>query len=285
MMKTRELKRTLEFEGIGVHSGKGVRCRLLPDTSFRGVRFLLPGGPPRLADPFTASTPNSTVLEWKGERVATVEHLLAVLHLLRYRRVMVEVQGGELPILDGSALPYFEALSDPAVFSPGEEEDSGPFPSPLRVQEGEGWAEYSPGGPFRVEYGIRFPHPAIGELTWRGEINEETFGREIAPARTFGFLKQAQELRKRGLALGASLENTIVLDDQGPLSPLRFPDEYVRHKVLDLLGDLFYLGGGLTGVWRVFRGGHSLHLALVRGLLALPSGSLASGAPPSQGGA
>ena len=121
MTKTRELKRLLEFEGTGVHSGKGVRCRLLPDTSFRGVRFLLPGGSPRLADPFTASTPNSTVLEWEGKRVATVEHLLAVLHLLRYRGVMVEVQGGELPILDGSALPYLAALSDPAVFSTGEE--------------------------------------------------------------------------------------------------------------------------------------------------------------------
>jgi UDP-3-O-[3-hydroxymyristoyl] N-acetylglucosamine deacetylase len=173
-------------------------------------------------------------------------------------------EGEEVPILDGSARPFVEQLRR-ARKSLVRENKVLRITTPLEIKENNAWVKAEPADNWEINYEIDFNHPLIGRQKLMLEINEETFIKEIAPARTFGFLWDVESLRKKGMAYGSSLENTVVLDEKEIVNPpLRFPDEFVRHKILDFIGDLALLGGRLKGRFSAYRAGHQLHQQLVR---------------------
>mgnify|MGYP001070819934 CR=1 FL=1 len=268
------IKRRVLCQGIGIHSGQPAKLVLEPAPANAGIVFIrrdLPGAPmiaaraSRVLDSRLATT-----LGNNGAYVATVEHLLAALAGLGIDNVRVEVFGPELPILDGSAAPFVALLQQAGLKTLRWPRAFFQLREPVEVRDGDKWLRVEPAAVTSISYQIDFPHPAVGrqELTWTPQ--PQAFGREIAPARTFGFLKDVQRLQQQGQALGGSLANAIVLDDQGVLNPegLRFPDEFVRHKILDLIGDLALLGWPLLGRIQVYKGSHALHHQFMQTLLA-----------------
>ena len=248
------------IEGVTLHGGTRSKVRIFRDDG--EVRFRRAGQeiPARLNA--VTGTDRCTVLGRGPARVAVVEHLLASLYTLNlWRGLVIEVDNDELPILDGSAQPWLEAL---APFGKGQK------PSALQPKKGFNYRQGSSSmmlepGEHSLCTEIEFPHPAIGHQAWSG--GPDSFASLLA-ARTFGFLSESEELKKAGLALGASLENAIVFDDMGPLRPLRFPDELARHKALDALGDMFLLGYPLEGKITVIRGSHKLHVDFLKELFS-----------------
>lgn len=246
--------------GVGVHSG--VTCSVRLHRAAGPLRFRRAG---KLVDAHVsrvASTDRAVTLSSDGARVSLVEHLLAALRISGFHRgVVIEASAEELPILDGSALPWLEAVSElgeppeaPAPLVPSEV---------VSVTHGASKARVEP-GPERLSCRIEFEHLAIGEQRWSGGPGDYP---ELLAARTFGLLAEAEALIGRGLARGASLEHAIVFGDDGPLRPLRFEDEPVRHKALDALGDLALLGRPLGASLHIERGSHALHHALMLALL------------------
>lgn len=248
------------ISGYGLHTGAPSWVHLHRDEG--GVRFRRGSTTIPAHVDFVVDTLRSTTLGAGAGRVTTVEHLLAALAVSGWwEGLVIEVSADELPILDGSAAPWLELLSG-----------LGPPPPPPQGLTAEGAFEVQvegstlrlrPGAP-RLCAEIRFSHPAIGQQRWCG--GPESYG-DLLPARTFGFLSDLEQLRAQGLATAASLENAIVYGSEGPLSALRFPDEPVRHKALDALGDLYLLGRPLLGHVEVVRGSHSAHVAFARALL------------------
>jgi UDP-3-O-[3-hydroxymyristoyl] N-acetylglucosamine deacetylase len=229
------------------------------------------GGVEVEADPRKIESPHCTALVFASGRILTAEHLLAVLYILGLDSVVVELDGGEVPILDGSAAHLAQAIL---------EAGSTALPEPARavrileshtVEEKGASLSFSPDSGFRVSYAIDFSHPLIGRQEVSFSLTRKLFVEEIAPARTFGFLKDVPALRKLGLALGGSLDNAVVLDEERVINgPLRFEDEFVRHKVLDLIGDLALFGHPFFGHFRAERAGHQLHHQAVLYLLEHP---------------
>jgi len=271
----RTIKQAVEIEGIGVHSGKPVRLRLVPSGGGKVVfRRTDLGGAELTLSPDRALTLNSTVLQGENFRIGTVEHLLATLWAAGIGSCLVELDAEEIPILDGSALPFVQAVE-----KAGFEELPAARP-PLRivekmtVEEKGAWITLEPaaveeGEKLTLTYAISYDHPMIGLQSREMALTWPEFVRDIAPARTFGFLKDVDGLRRQGLALGSSYENTIVLGEKDVVNPpLRFPDEYVRHKLLDLIGDLALLGSPLIGRITAHKAGHRLHLQAVHRLLS-----------------
>lgn len=275
MTDQRTLGRAVELCGVGVHSGKAVRVRLLPSDSGRIVfRRTDLGGleMPLLAG--TVESRNSTTLVGDAFRVQTVEHLTAVLFAFGLGSLAVELDADELPIMDGSARPFAEAVAAAGTRVLDRGIDPIVVRSPFSVEEGGASVGFEPlgGGDsgLVLSYTIVYEHPAIGEQSREIRLEPETFVREIAPARTFGFLRDVESLRRQGLARGASMDNTVVLDETAVVNgPLRFPDEFVRHKLVDLAGDLALIGRPLLGRVTARKAGHRLHLRAVRRLLAL----------------
>jgi UDP-3-O-[3-hydroxymyristoyl] N-acetylglucosamine deacetylase len=251
----------MTVSGVGIHSGLQCSVRLLrTDTP---VQFSRAGTLIPAASTAVVATQNCTTLGARAQRVAMVEHLLAALHATGFwSGVTIEVTAEELPILDGSAEPWLEAISELG--------EPPPPPAPLQparavhVTHGGGWASYRPGED-RLTVEVDFPHPAIGRQHWSGTAGDHA---AVLGARTFGFLQDFERLKANGLALGASLDNALVFGEQGPLAPPRFTDEPVRHKVLDALGDLFLLQAPLAGGLHISRGSHALHDRFVSELLA-----------------
>ena len=199
--------------------------------------------------------------------VETVEHLLAALHSLGIDNVAVELNHREVPIMDGSAAPWVYLIQDASVRDLSAPRRTMRILRPLQVQHGEKRAALYPSDQFKITYTICFDHPLLRHQQKTVDVDEQTFVNEIAPARTFGFLKEVEMLRQRGLALGGSLENAVVLGETGVLNPLRFEDEFVRHKMLDAIGDMALVGFPILGHLVVHRGGHALHTALAAELL------------------
>jgi UDP-3-O-[3-hydroxymyristoyl] N-acetylglucosamine deacetylase len=222
---------------------------------------------------FVTSTRYATTLGRGSATVSTVEHLLAALHGLGIDNVIAEVDGPELPIMDGSSASFVYLIRAAGIFEQKSPRRMLRVTEPLEVSEGEKRIRVEPSRSLRVSYSIDFAHPTIGRQSIESlEIAPATFERHIARARTFGFLHEVQALWRAGLARGGSLENTVVLDTQRILNPegARFRDEFVRHKVLDLIGDLALLGLPLQAHVRAERGGHALHRKLIQALLETP---------------
>ena len=260
----------LEFTGVGLHSGAPVTMRLLPAPAGSGIVF-------RRTDldnfeiPATgrnvAKVSYATSLMRQGVLISTTEHLLSALIGMGVDNVIVELDNLELPILDGSALPYVEAFRDAGIKTQRRKRECIKVLQPLEVRDGDKFIGLYPGTGYRIQYRIDFPSP-IGRQETSIDLAAETYGTFIAPARTFGYKADETKLRDMGLIRGASPENAIVLGPKGPENgPLRFSDEYVRHKVLDLIGDLALAGRRIEGLVVAERAGHAMHTALVSKLM------------------
>lgn len=272
MAAKRTLAREVRFSGPGIHTGRAVSLVLKPSGTGEVVfrRADLGGREVRL-DPRAAGTANCSFLLMGDTRIQTVEHLLAALAASGVDSLLVELDGGEIPGLDGSALPFASGIEAAGTRPVAAERRTMKVVEAFRLAAGEASLAVEPADEFRIAYEILYDHPAVGTQTIELPVTAESFLREIAPARTFGFVKDAAALRRLGLALGSSFDNTIVLDDAKVLNgPLRFPDEFVRHKVLDLVGDLALLGAPVAGRFEARRAGHALHQRAVRWLLDHP---------------
>lgn len=272
MQQKSTIKKEVSLAGIGLHSGKKVRLSIKPsdrgDIIFRRVDL---NGLEFLIDPKNIITHNSSILESGKYQIRTIEHLLAVLSVFGLDSVIIELDGEEVPITDGSALPLVNLLESVGIITIPMERPIIEILEPFSVAENEAWVKVNPDEQFKITYEIFYSHPLIGSQSLSLKIDRPNFCREIAPARTFGFLKDVAALREKGLAKGGSLENALVLDSEKVLNgSLRFKDEFVRHKILDLVGDLAVLGCALKGHFHAYRAGHRLHLAVVRYLLDKP---------------
>jgi UDP-3-O-[3-hydroxymyristoyl] N-acetylglucosamine deacetylase len=261
--------------GIGVHSGHDVSVTLHPAAADAGVTFYHSdgNGARDRAIPATfrhvAATDLCTAVGVPGATVATVEHLLAALSALGVDNAAVEIDGSEVPIMDGSAGAFIDAVDEAGV-----ERLDAPLryikvEKPVRVEDGESLAEFTPYNGRRVEVEIDFASPLIGKQKYAVDVDGGTFRRDIARARTFGFLCDVERMWARGLARGASLENAVVIGEDRVINPegLRFSDEFVRHKVLDAIGDLALAGLPILGRYRSRRGGHRLNIMALQALL------------------
>ncbi|HSD71261.1 MAG TPA: UDP-3-O-acyl-N-acetylglucosamine deacetylase [Thermoanaerobaculia bacterium] len=271
------LRTTVSIEGVGLHSGHPVRASFRPAPAGHGIVFRRLDHPDTVvpARVESASTFDyATTLNVDGVSVGTVEHVLSAAYGEGLDNCVIELDGPEVPILDGSALPFvrlFHAAGFERLDSPVESLAS---TEPVEVARDGRRVSFQPDGPgLTITYEIDFPHPVVGRQELTVAIRPEEYSTRIAPARTFGFARDVAALRSRGLARGGSLHNAVVLDEEGVLSgPLRFRDEFVRHKVLDLVGDLALLGAPLQGHIHARRAGHALHIEFARALAAASRG-------------
>jgi UDP-3-O-[3-hydroxymyristoyl] N-acetylglucosamine deacetylase len=276
MYLQRTIRKRVTVDGIGLHKGQPASLSFRPappDTGIHVVRVDLPGSPsiPVRAENIQA-TSLATTLGGPAFSVSTVEHCLSALAAFRIDNLFIELSGPEIPIGDGSAKVFMEALLAAGFAEQEEPRRYLYITEPVFYGEGDKHAYVVPYSGLRVTCTIDFPNPCIGRSRMDLDINETSFAREVAPARTFGFLKDVEALRARGLALGGSLDNAIVIGDDGVINPdgLRFSDEFVRHKVLDALGDLVTLGRPLLGHVVLFKAGHDIMSKLVKKILASP---------------
>jgi UDP-3-O-[3-hydroxymyristoyl] N-acetylglucosamine deacetylase len=266
------------LSGVGVHSGLPVTLTIHPADAGTGIRFIRTRLEGRRDRNIPADIRSVTATEFatvlgdaSGPLVSTAEHVLAALRGLAVDNAVVEIDGPEAPIMDGSAADFVEAIDQVGIETLDTPRQLIRVLKPVRVTMGEAFGELRPcTRGFTIDAEIEFDSPLIGRQTLTYDGRPETFRREIARARTFGFLRDVAKLWSAGYALGASLENTLVLADNRILNPggTRFPDEFVRHKVLDAIGDLALAGAPLLGAYRTVRGGHKLNYAVVSALMA-----------------
>jgi UDP-3-O-[3-hydroxymyristoyl] N-acetylglucosamine deacetylase len=265
------LRRSISCTGIGLHSGNKVTLSLKPAPADFGVRFRrtdLGGAEIPATVQHLAGINYATRLSCDTGSVDTVEHLLAALSSLGIDNVVVELNHPEVPIMDGSAAPWVYLINEAGVKRLGSPRRYLKVLRPMSLSSGDKRIAIYPSDHFKVTYSIAFDHPLLRHQSRTMRITEEAFVEEIAPARTFGFLKEVEMLRQQGLALGGSLENAIVIGDTGVLNnALRFDDEFVRHKILDVIGDLTLVGRPVIGHVVAHRGGHALHTAFAAHLL------------------
>lgn len=271
------VKSSVTLSGIGVHSGKPVTMRLTPAEPDSGVVFQYSGdhGAGRQIRALVSeigATSFCTVLgEQTGFHVATVEHIMAALFGLGVDNVLIEIDGHEVPVLDGSASMFVDAIDQAGIEVLDVKRRYIRVLKPVRIESGKSWAEFRPYRGTRFEVEIEFDNPTIGRQSHSIDVEPGVFRRDIARARTFGFMRDVEKLWAGGYALGSSLENTIVIGDDNRvinMEGLRYADEFVRHKTLDAVGDLALAGARFIGCFRSFRGGHKLNAAALRHLLA-----------------
>lgn len=274
------LKERIEFEGVGLHSGVKARLRLLPAGPNHGILFERTdlSKRPRLFAHYDAvvSTTLATTLghnDCEESRVGTVEHLLSALYAMGVNNVMIQIEGPEIPILDGSAYEFIEGILDAGLKAQGYTTPRLRILKPIKIYQEGAICELLPRNRLRLTTSVDFPHPSIGLQTFALELTPDNFRREVCKARTFGFQKDVDRLRSKNLALGASLENVLAFSDDKVLNPegMRFENECVRHKLLDAMGDLALCGSWIEGEMVSFRGGHKIHLALLKYLRKVPS--------------
>lgn len=271
MRQQTTLRTSVSIEGVGLHSGHPVRAHFRPAPAGHGLVFVRLDHPDRPVPARLESAAlfdYATTLASEGVSIGTVEHVLSAAAGEGLDNCRIEVEGPEVPILDGSALPFvrlfhaagFERLDAPVS----------PFglESEVSVERGDRSIRYQPDGEgLTITYEIEFPHKVVGRQQLTVSVRPEEYATRIAPARTFGFVREVEAMRARGLARGGSLHNAVVLDDQGVASgPLRFRDEFVRHKILDLIGDLALLGRPLQGRIFAHKAGHALHIEFARAI-------------------
>lgn len=269
------LREQVSVTGIGVHSGSPVTITLHPAEANTGVMFWRGGSGRELPANFrcVTATEFATVLgDQQGPIVSTTEHVLSALYGLGVDNVVVEVDGPEVPIMDGSAGPFVEAIDQVGIATLAAPRRCIRVLKPVRVSNANGcYGELRPyPRGLHVEAEIEFDHPLIGRQTFGIDVEPALFRRELARARTFGFMRDVAKLWSAGYALGASFENTVVVAENRILNSegMRFPDEFVRHKVVDAVGDLALAGAPLMGAYRSVRGGHKLNHAVVTALMS-----------------
>lgn len=269
MIRQKTLRRSIKCVGVGLHTGERVKLSLHPARRDSGISFVredLRGASLRLSQARVVRADHATTLAGPEFEVSTVEHLLAALRIMGIDNAAIELSGREVPIMDGSAAPFIHLIREAGIRrQPVPRRYLVPRRS-IEIQEDGRFIALHPSDRLRVSYTIDFPGTAVGRQTYTRTLHRQVFVDEIAPARTFCFLSDVDELRSRGLALGGTLENAVVVGEDGPMNRLRFDDEFVRHKVLDLVGDLALLGLPLLGEIVVHKGGHSLHARLVQEL-------------------
>jgi len=262
--------------GIGLHSGLKVSLRLKPAEDGYGIRFrrvdvsdspTIPASHGYIVNTFQATT-----IGFGGVVVSTIEHLAAALYSRGVDNVLVEVDGPEVPIFDGSAAPFLKMIDRAGVREQDSTRRFMAIEKAIIVQEGDSYIQARPCEQLRVRYLIDFPHPKIGKQEFSWALDSGSFGREIARARTFGFLKDVRRLQTMGLAQGGSLANAVVFGDQDLLNAggFRYSDECVRHKILDFIGDLALTGMRVLGEFEVRKAGHGLHSKLLNRLMSRP---------------
>lgn len=275
MKNQKTLKQAVSLSGIGLHSGKRVTLTLHPARGNSGIRFVRTDLPGSVEIPANVrnvhSTTLATTLSSGDVKVSTVEHLMSALWALGIDNCLCAVDGEEVPILDGSAAPFAQLIQKAGVKTQRSSRRFLVAQKTIEIRSGDKWAILKPSREFKIKYTIDFPHPVIGKQVF--EFNSQTnFFKEIAPCRTFGFLKDVERMQAMGLALGGSLQNAVVLDDHSALNPegLRFDNEFVRHKILDAIGDFSLIGYPILAEIELHRAGHELQTKLVHELLEQP---------------
>ncbi len=276
MVKQRTLKTTVQATGVGLHTGEKVYLTLRPAPANSGIVFrrvdLVPPADIR-ADAYAVhDTRLSTCLEAGGARVATVEHLMSALAGLGIDNVVVELSSSELPIMDGSAGTFVFLLQSAGIVEQVAAKKFIRIKKTVEVKEGDKWVRFDPYNGYKLSFTINFSHPVFANTKQNVmiDLGEHSYVKEVSRARTFGFMQDVEYMRSQGLALGGNLDNAIVMDEYRVINPdgLRFEDEFVKHKVLDAIGDLYLLGHPLIGAFSGFKSGHALNNALLRAMLA-----------------
>lgn len=279
MLQQRSLEKPASLSGIGVHSGKTVEITLQPAEPNTGIIFRRIDLTPAINIPATTAnisdTRMNTCLSADGASVATIEHLMSALAGFGIDNAYIDLSGPELPILDGSSKKFAELIQTAGIQPQAAPKQFIRIKQEIIVQDGDKYARLEPYQGFKYEMSIAFDHPVINnsQQSCSLELNCQTYMEQISPARTFGFLAEYEYCKKNNLALGASLDNTIVLDDQNILNPegLRSQDEFVKHKLLDAIGDLHLLGHNIIGAFSGYKSGHQLNHQLRQALLNNPS--------------
>lgn len=276
MIRQRTLKNVIRATGVGLHSGETIYLTLRPAAPNTGIIFRRIDLDPVVEIKATASnvgeTALSTTLIEHGEKVSTVEHLLSAFAGLGIDNAYIELNAPEVPIMDGSAGPFVFLVQSAGIEEQAAAKQFIRIKKPVTFQEGDKWAKFEPFEGFKVSFTIDFKHPVFSSRPQQVEVDfsSTSFVREVSRARTFGFMKDIEKLRENNLALGGSMDNAIVVDDYRVVNEdgLRYEDEFVRHKVLDAIGDLYLLGHSLMGAFSGYKSGHEINNKLLRELLA-----------------
>jgi len=266
------IKKSVELVGIGLHKGSPVKLRLEPLDSNNGIVFYrsdvdvsIPLVPANVVD-----TKMATVIGKDNHVVSTIEHLLSAVYAYGIDNLRVIVDSDEVPVMDGSSASYCILLDEAGILEQDVPKKIMRIKKDVEIREGDKYVKLSPAPDLQYDFTIKFPHPVIGKQDYVLKFTKESYKKEISRARTFGFLHEVQYLRSKGLALGGSLENAIVLDDKKILNPegLRFENEFVRHKILDAIGDMSLIGMNFIGNYEALAGSHDLNHKLTLALLA-----------------
>lgn len=276
MLKQRTLKNVIRATGVGLHTGEKVELTLRPAAPDTGILFRrvdLDRPVEIRATPFNVGDTRLSTTLFEGHvKVSTVEHLLSAFAGLGIDNAYVDVGAAEVPIMDGSAAPFVFLLQSAGVEEQNRAKRFIRIKRPVEVRDGDKFARFTPYNGFKVEFSIDFDHPAFNARANRAVVDFSTssFVREVSRARTFGFLREIEALRQQNLALGGSLDNAVVVDEYRVLNEegLRYDDEFVKHKILDAIGDLYLLGHTLIGAFTAHKSGHALNNSLLRALVA-----------------
>lgn len=277
MVRQRTLKQAVRASGIGLHSGRKVYMSLLPAGPDTGIVFRRTDLSPIVEVPSRAhllreAVMCSTLVSDDGTKIMTIEHLMSALAGLGIDNCVVELSSPEVPIMDGSAGPFVYLIQSAGIHEQDAPKKFLRIRQPVQVQDGDKWARFEPYEGFRLTFSIDFRHPALRASAQSALIDFSTtsYVREVSRARTFGFMRELDTLRAANLGLGASLDNVVALDDYRVVNRdgLRYEDEFVRHKILDAIGDLYLLGHPVIGAFTAYKSGHALNNKLVRAVLA-----------------
>jgi len=276
LIRQRTLNNTIRATGVGLHTGEKVYLTLLPAEPDTGIIFRRTDLDPPVDIKATADnvgdTTLSTTLITGDVRVSTVEHLLSAMAGLGIDNAIIEVTAAEVPIMDGSAGPFVFLIQSAGIVEQDAPKKFIRIKKPVSVQQDDKLASFKPYEGFKVTFAIEFEHTVFKEGTLKAtmDFSSTSFVKDVSRARTFGFMHEIQYLQEKGLARGGSMDNAIVVDDDGVVNEdgLRYEDEFVKHKVLDAIGDLYLLGNGLIGEFEAYKSGHALNNALLRKLLS-----------------
>lgn len=277
MVYQRTLAKEVKVTGIGLHSGKKVTLKMIPTESDFGIQFVrtdIPNSKPIKANALTVgTTENATTLGAGHGAIHTVEHLLGTLYGLGINNCLIEIDGPEVPIMDGSGASFVFLFKETGIKNLNKTKKFMVILDTVKVEKDGKWASFEPSQNLAIESTIVFAHPVIKTQKFQFDFTCENFINDIARARTFGFARDVDMLKRKGLIKGGSLDNAVVLDDFRVMNPegLRFQDEFVRHKILDTIGDVSLLGYEIAGKITTYKSGHNIHNLLCRKLLETPS--------------